>query len=405
MLNWLSPKTKRVYLDYAAASPVSEAVAQAMAPYWQTDFANPSSIHLEGVRARRAVDEARLQLARMLHIKPEHVVFTGNGTESNNLMLFGLVEALVRSGRSYKDMEIISTAIEHPSIAEALSLLAQKGVCIKTAAVSAEGIVDTQSIHDLLSEKTVLVTVSYVQSEIGVVQPIAAIARAVRAYERTHHQRIVVHTDAAQAPLWLPCQLDSLQVDAISLDAGKCYGPKGVGVLAWHNNLTLAPHLYGGGQEFGLRSGTEHTPLIVGAATALVGAQERYKEVAERVTVVRDTALQELLTIPGLVLNGSATHRVANNINVSIEGVNAEFAVISLDQAGFAIATKSACSGATGGGSTVIKAISGDNERADTSLRITLGTSTTAGEVHSFIEALKFHVAKVRHHQQSLTQQ
>lgn len=404
MFSWLSPKANRVYLDYAAASPVSAAVERAMAPYWQTEFANPSSIHAEGVRARRAIDEARLSLARVLHIKPEHVVFTGNGTESNNLLIFGVIEALVQSGRPYEEMEIITTELEHPSVTEALAHVAKRGVCIKNAAVSAEGLVDVASLTALLSPKTVLVTMSYVQSEIGVVQPVAAIARAVRAYERDTQQRIVVHTDAAQAPLWLPCQLDSLQVDAISLDAGKCYGPKGVGVLAWHGNLALTPQHYGGGQEFGLRSGTEHTPLVVGASTAIVAAQQQYKEVAERTTALRDTCIKALLTIPELVLNGSATSRVANNINVSIKGVNAEFAVISLDQAGFAIATKSACSGAAGGGSTVIKAMTGDTERSETSLRITLGIDTNANDLQRFVEALRRHVEKVRTSQQSLTQ-
>lgn len=404
MFHWFPATSPRVYLDYAAATPVSKTVMDAMAPYWQTDFANPSSIYAEGVRARRAIDEARLRLARSLHIKPEHIVFTGNGTEANNLLILGVVETLFQAGRSYEDMEIISTPVEHPSVTEVLTALAKRGVRIKYATISAEGVVEVSAVTAQLSPKTVLVTVSYVQSEIGVVQPIVAIARAVRAYARTHEQRIVVHTDAAQAPLWLPCQLDALQVDAISLDAGKCHGPKGVGVLAWHSHLSLTPSLYGGGQEFGLRSGTEATALIVGASVALVTAQAEHKEVATRVTKLRDEGIQALTTIPDLVLNGSPTNRVANNINVSIKGVNAEFAVISLDQAGFAIATKSACSGATGGGSTVIQAMTGDVERAGTALRITLGTATTLKQVQDFVGALKRHIEKVRASQKILTQ-
>jgi cysteine desulfurase len=396
MFTFLKPKSKRIYLDYASATPVARDVYEAMQPFWQTHFANPSSIHKEGVVARQAISDARTALARSLSVRPTGVVFTASGTESNNLAIFGLIEARRALGVSYSEMEIISSPIEHPSVSAVLTALQQKGVTIHYLPVDNEGKVVLSKLTDLLSNNTVLVTVAYVNSEIGVVQDIATIARVVRAYETKHSVRICVHTDAAQAPLWLSCNLSSLQVDVLSLDAGKCYGPKGVGILAFRHKVALEPYLYGGGQEFGLRSGTENTPLIIGASVALVRAQREYADQAKRVTLLRDYLLEAVLTIPGVTVNGSRTARVANNINISIAGVEAEFAVISLDAEGIAVATKSACSSGTGGGSAVVRAISGDQARAETTLRITLGRETTRQEIDTLLRFLRKHIEKVR---------
>lgn len=394
---------KRVYLDYAAATPVSEEVASEMSPYWSHQFANPSAIHREGVAARRAIETAREQLARKLGVRSEGVIFTGSGTESNNIAIAGTLEHRHAAGTAYADMEVLTTAIEHPSVREVLRAYEARGVTVRMLPVDEFGRVVQSELAGCLSKRTVLVTVGYVNSEIGTIQPLSAIGRAVRAFEKEHSVRIVFHSDAAQAPLWLPCQFPALGIDALSLDAGKCYGPKGVGVLVLKHGVSLKPVMYGGGQELGLRSGTEATPLIVGAVQALLSAQSGHVELAARVSRLRDQCIKACLAIDGVVLNGSPKERVANNVNISMSGVEAEFAVISLDAAGFAVATKSACSGKKGGGSEVIRATSGDQERSETSLRITLGRATTASEIDSFVKALSAHIGTTRTAQASLT--
>ncbi|MCA9361620.1 cysteine desulfurase [Candidatus Kaiserbacteria bacterium] len=389
-------RSKRVYLDYAAATPVRKEIKKAIQAYFDVDFANPSAIHKEGVRARRAVEKARLAVARSVGARPEDVIFTASGTESNNLALFGVCESVNQSGVAYDDMEIITTAIEHPSVSAVIEILKAKGVTVKYLPLDETGQVIVSEIKSLLTPKTILVTVAYVNSEIGVVQPISAISRVIKAFEKDYSNKIVFHVDGAQAPLWLSCHINSLKSDLLSLDAGKCYGPKGVGILIKRHGVDVSPYIYGGGQENNIRSGTENTPLIVGASLALVEAQQNYQARADRVSLLRDGLIEKLLKIEGVVLNGSPEKRVANNVNVSVAGVPSEFAVVSLDEAGFAIATKSACSGATGGGSAVIRHIYNDDLRAETTLRITLGEETTKRELDNFFDALKKHIEETR---------
>lgn len=395
-MSFFGRQPKRVYLDHAAATPLSEEVLRAMAPYWRETYANPSAIHSEGVAARRAVEEARTLLARTLSVRSDGVIFTGSGTESNNLAIGGVLEARISNGSIYSELEVLTTAIEHPSVMNVLRAYEARGVTVRHIPVDETGRVRLDEFVKLLSKNTALVTVGYVNSEIGTVQPLSSIARTVRAFEKEHSTDIVVHADAAQAPLWQPCQLPALGVDLLSLDAGKCYGPKGVGVLAVRHGVLLKPVFHGGGQEFGIRPGTENTPLVVGAAVSLVRAQSEWKEVAARVAPLRDRCIAACKKLNGVVLNGHEKERVANNVNISMSGVDAEFAVVSLDKAGFAVSTKSACSGQESGGSEVIQAIGGDIERAKTSLRVTLGLSTTSAELDAFVAALSAHIDKAR---------
>ncbi len=402
-MNWLKrvAKTrknvdkKRVYLDYAAATPMLPEVQKIITETYNF-FANPSAIHKEGVEARRLLEAARLKLGRLLKVRPEGVVFTGNGTESNNLAIYGLLRKLRESGKEFSDMAVISTQLEHPSITKVLEHLEELGVEVRYVKVEESGLVSISSFNDLLDEKVVLVTLAYVNSEIGVVQPVSKLARTVKKFNQVSDTNIKVHTDAAQAPLWLPCQFDVLGVDMLSLDAGKCNGPKGVGVLALRHGVQLSGVLLGGGQEFGLRSGTENLPQILGSVEAIVLAQEGREERSAAVATLRDELIKALQAIDGVVVNGSLENRVANNVNVSISGVDGEFAVISMDEAGFAISTKSACSGAGGGGSKVVETISGDAARAATTLRITLGPENTKADITHFVAALSTHVDQVR---------
>jgi len=385
----------RIYLDHAAATPLLPEVLMAMREVEVVHFANPSAIHSEGVTARRVIDGARGQLARVLGVREPGIIFTGSGTESNNLAIIGTVYAKQKEGVAFADMEVITTAIDHPSVTKTTDFLKLLGVVVKMVAVDTHGHIIPNELEAALSPKTVLVTFAYVNSEIGVVQRMGRLARVVRAYERREGTRILLHLDAAQAPLWLPCQLDQLQADIISLDAGKCGGPKGVGVIAMRHGVVLSPVIFGGPQEDGLRPATENLVGIVGAAVAIVEAQQGYKERAAEVVKLRDGFIKELLMIEGVVINGDMESRVANNVNISIPGIDSEFAVICLDEAGVACSTKSACSsGAGGGGSTVVKTISGDAARATSSIRFTLGLDTTMIELQRTVEILKKYIEK-----------
>lgn len=396
-------KKRRIYLDYAAATPVRKEVFKKMKPFFSAQFANPSAIHADGVLARTAIDTAREDIARVLHIRVPDVYFTASGTECNNLAILGTIEYTHSQGVAYSDIEIISTAIEHPSVSKTLDHLRALGVTVHEVVVDTEGVIDTQAFRSLLSIKTVLVTFAYANSEIGTVQPVGKIARIVRAFEKENDVRIYVHIDAAQAPLWLPCALDTLSVDMMSLDAGKCYGPKGVGVLALRHGTTLAPTMFGGGQERGLRPGTENTSLIVGAAEALCIAQRDYEKRAEKIREICEKGIELLESIEGIVLNGSRTQRIANNINVSAGEIDAEFAVITLDEQGISCSTKSACSGAGGEGSAVVRYISRDESRAHSTLRFTLGEETSLLDIETMVSALRTHIQLTKRFQSGLT--
>ncbi len=397
---WLSEKflqPKRVYLDYASATPVAHEVFEAMKPFFRTSFGNASAIHKEGVAARKAIESARKEIAEILKIRKDGVVFTSCGTESNDLALRGVIDALAQSGKPYSDMEIISSRIEHPSMLETLRALETRGVVVRYMDVEEDGLISIAALSALLSTKTVLVALSYVNSEIGVVQDVKRVTRAVRAFMAAHEVRIYTHLDACQAPLWLSCEMDMLGVDLIALDGGKCYGPKGVGVLARRHDVPLRGQLLGGGQEGGLRAGTENTPLIVGCARALTRAQRTWKERSTHARELRDYFFKEVdRLISGTCVNGSMSARVANNINISIPGIDAEFAVIVLDTKGIAASTRSACASGSGNGSSVVRALCGDEARATSTIRFTIGEETTKSDIKRAISVLGEHVAATR---------
>ncbi len=389
--------SRRIYLDYAAATPLRPAVARAMAPYFTDHFANPSAIHAEGQRARGAVEGARERVAALLGVRAEEITFTSGGTEANNLALFGVVEAAHAQGRAYEEIEIMSTAIEHPSILEALQALSRRGVCVRYVPIDRDGLVDREAFEAMLSARTLLVTMAYANSEVGTVQRIKQLARMVRAKTGEAGTATYFHTDASQAPLWLSCSLTSLGVDLLTLDAGKCYGPKGVGVLAHKKRVPIAPYLLGGDQERGLRPGTENVPLVVGCAEALAAACEGYAARAQKVATLRDRFIAELeAAIPQLTLNGARQERIANNCNISIPGVDGEFAVVTLDVHGIAASTRSACAGGQGSGSHVVRAMTGDDARAASTIRFTLGEETTWEELVATVQTLAEHVAALQ---------
>ena len=392
----------RAYLDHAAATPLRKEVLQAMMPFMNTHFANASALYREGRGARAAVSASRAEIAKILRVRQEEVFFVSGGTEANNLALQGIVESLHLKGRAYAECEIITTALEHPSILGVLSSLEKKGVVVHKVPVDAEGLIDFSTFEKLLTQNTVLVTIAYANSEIGVIQDVRKVARTVKqSRARFMHALPYIHLDASQAPLYLPCALDSLGIDCMTLDAAKFCGPKGIGMLIKKQGVSIAPLFFGGDQEEGLRPGTENTPSIVGCAKAFALAQDTWEKRVEKVAQVRDYGMQKILReIPGSIVNGSSLMRIANNINVSIPGIDGEYAAVVLDHYGYSVSTKSACSGLSGSGSQVIYAMAGEGEEADaralSTLRITLGEATTKRNIDGLVRVLKGHVERTR---------
>jgi len=387
----------RVYLDYAAATPLSAAAFSAMKPYLEGVYGNPSAIHSEGLHARQAVESARESIARSIQVRPEFVTFTGGGTEGNNLALFGTIESLKVSGVDYADMEVVTTKIEHPSITVAMEKLSDMGVRVKYVEVDEAGKIVLTHLKQLLSKQTVLVSVAYANSEIGTIQPLHAIKKTIAEAEKAYSSKIYLHVDAAQAPLWISCLSTTVGADLLVLDFAKCNGPKGTGAIVRSPRVQLMAATYGGGQENNLRPGTENVPGIVGAAVAFSEAQAGWKSRTEEVVQVRDAGMRVLCEeVPGLVINGPAkADRLANNINVSIPGLDTEFAAVVLDSKGFAVSTKSACAGAGGGESVVVSEVTGDSARAASTLRFSLSPHTTTEELQRLAAVLKEHVAQM----------
>ncbi len=392
------PSAKRVYLDYAAATPLHPEVLAAMMPYFTSHYGNPSAIHTEGRIAREAVESARGEVAGVLGIRKSGVFFTSGGTEANNLALLGYVRSLHAAGRPYSDMEVLTTTIEHPATSRALDEAATWGVRVRHIPLTETGRCTAEALRATLSPHTVLVSIAHVNSEIGTIQPSMALARTLRTYGAAHDRQIRLHIDAAQSPLWLSVRLDALGADMLTLDAGKCGGPKGSGILAVARpDIITQPISFGGGQEFGVRPGTEAVAQIVGAATALAFAQAAYSARADTVSTVRDAAWDyATATLPGVQLNGPlGEERVANNINVSIPGYDTEFAATVLDTHGFSVSTKSACSSSDSAASSVVYAISGDTARARATLRLTLGPDTPLEAVRRCLDVLAAHMQQM----------
>ena len=394
---------RRVYLDTAAAAPIWPEVVGAMEPYLTVSFGNPSALHYEGQQARRAVDVARELVARYLQVKTPGVTFTSGGTESNNLAIIGYLKSLHAKGRSYDSMEVLSTYIEHPATSKTLAEIATWGVVIKYVPVNQEGLIDIVQLESLLTEQTVLLTTARCNSEIGVLQPTQKIARILKKFTtRMNLDPIVLHIDAAQTPLWESCHMAALGADMISLDAGKFGGPKGIGVLACRQPLVTQGIAYGGGQEAGLRPGTEAVAQIVGFATAFKIAQDGVEKRTQVVAALQQLGLELLREmLPGAVLNGpEGESRIVNNLNFSLPGYDTEYAAIVLDTAGFAVSTKSACSSIDSSASDVVMVITNNVERARSTLRITLHEAITRQDLQRLFTVLQDHTQKMREYTQ-----
>ncbi|MDP9380036.1 MAG: aminotransferase class V-fold PLP-dependent enzyme [Chloroflexota bacterium] len=366
-----------VYMDHAATTGVHPEVLQAMLPYLGPEYGNPSSSHRLGQVARQAVQEARERVAGVLNCQPSEVVFTSCGTESINLAIKGIVKAA--GGRGH----IITTAIEHHAVLHTVEQLEREGYESTVLPVSSEGLLDPQDVRRAIRPDTRLISVMYANNEIGTVQPVAEVARIGQ------EAGIPVHSDCVQAAGSLALDVDALGVTSLALSGHKFYAPKGVGVLYLKAGTPVQVQQQGGGQEGGLRSGTENVPYIVGLSVALERAHARREEYNEHCSRLRDKIFERLVTqLPDVRINGHLTQRLANNAHVSFRGVEAQAILMGLDMKNIYASSGSACVSASLEPSHVLKAIGVPQEYIYGSLRLTVGEATTEKQVEYALEHL-----------------
>ena len=400
----------RVYLDYASTTPVAPEVVKAMAPYWGKEFGNPGAFTSEGLSAHKALEDARVRIARLMDASPREIIFTSGATEANNLAIYGVAQSLLNYCKSHNEKSkphIITSSIEHASVIEPIKKLEREGVAVTWLPVYQNGIVRVQDAAKALRPETVLVSVMYANNEIGTIQPIKEIAHIIRKHRQKEDScRVLFHTDAAQAPGSLPIDTRSLGVDLLSLTAQKFYGPKGVGLLFCKGGTQIAPQTLGGHQERGLRAGTENVPLIIGMAKALEIAEKSREKESARLMKLRDYFISKVLKeIPDAILNGDPTERLASNINFSFPGLHNELTVIELDIRGVSVATGSACMTASTEPNHVIVALRANAElrgfdaeemrkRADSAVRFSLGRSNKKQDLDYVLRCIKEIIAK-----------
>ena len=378
---------RRAYFDYQAASPVDPRVVEAMTPYFGTMFGNPSSTHGLGQEAKAAIEEARIRVASLIGArKKEEIAFTSSATESNNLALIGISQR----NREKGDV-IVTSTIEHISILNTCKYLARLGFKVNHVPVDGYGMVDPRNIEKIVSDKTILVSIMYANGEIGTIEPIAEIERIA------HAHGAVFHVDAVAAAGRIPIDVVKDDIDMLSLSSNDLYGPKGVGALYVKEGTRIAPIIIGGGQERGLRSGTENVPAIVGMGKAAEIAAQTMADESVLLTRLRDRLHTEIANeIPYSYLNGHPTARLPNNLNMRFSYIEGESLVLSLDMEGIAVSSGSACSSKTLEPSHVLRAIGLAHEEAHGSLLFSLGRWNNDDDVDRVLSVLPGIVGRLR---------
>ncbi|MCL4541107.1 MAG: cysteine desulfurase NifS [Chloroflexi bacterium] len=375
-----------VYLDHAATTPVHPAVVESMLPYFAEQFGNPSSIYSIARSSRQALDRAREVVADALGAKPEEVVFTSGGSESDNLAIKGVA----LSSRT-KGNHIITSPIEHHAVGHTCEWLKKQGFEITEVPSIVDGVVNPDDVARAIKEQTVLVTIMHANNEVGVIEPIAEIGKIAQACN------VPFHTDAVQSTGSMAIDVEQLGVDMLSLSAHKFYGPKGVGALYLRKRTQVASLIHGGGQERNRRAGTENVAGIVGLATALRLAMEHQRSESARLTALRDKLIDGVLnSIPASYLTGHPTTRLPNNASFCFEAIEGESILLSLDMMGVAASSGSACTSASLEPSHVLLALGLPHEIAHGSLRLTLGTSTTESDIAYVLSVLPGIIGKLR---------
>ena len=383
------PEQTAIYLDHAATTPVDPAVVAAMLAHWATGWGNPSSLYAAGRAARTALDESRAAVARVLGCAPNEIVFTGGGTEGDNLALRGVIEAARAQG---KPTHLITTPIEHHAILHTADYLERFGTAVTQLPVDSEGFVDPAAVEAAIRPETCLISIMYANNEIGTIQPIAEIAAIARRHG------IPFHTDAVQAAGSLSLDVRELGVDLLSIAAHKFYGPKGVGALYIRTGTPILYQQHGGPQEGDRRGGTENVAGIVGLATALTRAEADRSAHNAHCRTLRDRLIAGILTtIPDSRLNGPRDdRRLANNVNVAFAGVEGESLIIALDLAGIAASSGSACTTGATEPSHVLRAIGVPDAAIGGSLRLTVGRDNTAAQIDTVLALLADLIARLR---------
>lgn len=406
---------RRIYLDNAATTSLDPRVESVMQPFWSKNFGNPGGIYKEGREAKVAINSAREKVAELVGAKSSEIIFTGGGTESNNLAIFGVLRHSVFPALqgsltpSVSTPHIITTKIEHKSVLEPFRRLASEGFDVTYLPVGEDGIVDPKDLKEALKPETILVSVMYANNEIGTIQPIAELSKIIKKFKKdlgvghlSGCRTPLFHTDACQASPYLEMSMEKLGVDLMSVNGPKMYGPKGTGFLAVknllrHEGIKLEPILYGGGQERGVRAGTENVPGIIGLAESFKLARELCKSESERIAKLRDKLIDGVLSkITNTHLNGSRENRLPNNANFSFLGVEGEAIVLYLDEFGIACSTGSACNSDNFEPSYVITSIGRRVEYAHSSIRFSLGRSTTSADIDYLLEVLPGVIEKLR---------
>jgi len=383
---------KKVYLDYAATTPLRPEVLKAMAPYWRKNFGNPSSIHLWGQEARKAVEEAREKVARILNCLPEEIYFTGTTTTSDNLAIQGVMRALKNQGKNH----LITSAVEHHAVLDTCKALEKEGFTLTILPVDKYGMVNPADLEKAITPKTGLITIMYANNEVGTVEPIEEIAKKVQS-SKFKVQNLFFHTDAAAAAEYLPLDVKKLKVDLLSLGAHKFHGPKGVGILYVKKGTPISPLTFGGHHEAGLWPGTEAVPLIVGAAKALEIAQNEREKVSEKVSKLRDKLIEGVLAkIPGSQLTGHPQKRLPDIASFVFENVEGEAILLALSDKGIAASSGSACTSGILEPSHVLTAMGIPPELSHGSIRFSLGKETTSQDIDFVLEVLPEIISRLR---------
>lgn len=379
-----------IYLDHAATTPTDPAVIAAMLPYWRETWGNPSSLYAAGRQARAALDRARAALAEVLRCHPREITITSGGSESDNLALRGVV-AEARKAHPDTRPHLITSAVEHHAILHTADALAQTGADVTYLPVDADGMVSPVALAAAIRPQTCLVSLIYANNEVGTVNPIADLATVAREHG------VPFHTDAVQAPGYLPLRVDDLGVDLLSLSAHKFNGPKGVGLLYTRRGVRWTPQLTGGGQEMNRRAGTENVAYAVGMATALARAEAARPQTVAHCVALRDRLIARVTAaIPDVRLNGHPTARLANNANLGFADVEAESLLILLDAEGIAASAGSACASGSIEPSHVLTAMGVPEAYALGTLRFSLGPETTEAEIDTVADTLPRLVSRLR---------
>lgn len=370
---------RRIYMDHSATTCVDPSVLEKMLPFFSEKYGNPNSVHAWGREVRTAIDEARASVARLLNAEPREILFTGGGSEADNLAIKGVAESFSGKGR-----HVITSAIEHHAVLDTVKWLGKEGFDVTILPVDSEGRVRVEDFRAAIRPDTILATVMYANNEVGTVQPIRELGEICR------EKGILFHTDAVQAAGHLPLNVRDLPVDLMTMAAHKMYGPKGVGALYVRKGVRIAPLVHGGGQEFGLRSGTENTAGIVGfGAAAELAARRIANGEIDKERRLRDRLIDGVLSrIEDVLLTGHRTERLPFHASFCIRYIEGEAMLLRLDFAGIGASSGSACTSGSLEPSYVLLAMGLDHATAHGSLRLTLGKDTTEEDIDTILNTL-----------------